>query len=308
MPVDPLPAIGAPTLFPFPPDGEADVTLEETLATDIEPAEGGEEIRVATRSKGVRTLSFTALFGNAGELLLFRDRWQNATQALRYLVPIWPEGSRVTAIAGAVLTVDTTDRDFVEGAQTALLYQADALGPGLDLYELVDVDVLADGSVTLADDPIQPFVPGEVDLIPVMVAWVDPPNVDELAIDAERLPLTFREELPAIAGIEPTITADDQEAAVVVTAIEIYKIQGQEVGVPGFWLFRAVARDAAGVALPGVAIDWTTDPTEDDDPNHTLAVSPDTHFARFDWFDDPPFTVFVTASVGAVSATYGIGR
>jgi hypothetical protein len=301
-----IPPIGAATLFPFPPDGENDVILEEALATDIQPGDAGDEVRAATRSKGPRTLSYTALFGNAGELLLFRDRWQNAPQALRCIVPIWPEGSRVTAIAGAVLTVDTTNRDFVQDEQ-ALLYQADALGPGIDLYELVTIDVLDDGSVTLADAAIQPFVAGEVDLIPVMVAWVDPPHVDELAIDAERMPLTFREEFQDVAGIDPELDGADS-AAVVVTAIEIYKIQGQEVGVPGFWLLRAVARDAAGVALPGVPIDWTMDPAEEDDPSVRLAISPDTHFARFDWEGDPPFTVFVTASVGAVSAVYGIAR
>src|SRR5690348_15907429 len=117
-----MPTLNAPTLFPIPPDGTP-VTLTRSFVTDIMHGRDGTEIRQAERDVWLRKLEYSAAFVNAAEAGLFRSLWYTAPEPLRFRVPLWREGSTPTSIAGAVVTTDTTNREFVTGANAAILWQ-----------------------------------------------------------------------------------------------------------------------------------------------------------------------------------------
>jgi hypothetical protein len=293
--------LGAATLFPYAPDGQFPITVAEEWLTDVQPGADGTEVRQAVRSVGVRTLTFTALFALV-ELIAFRARWHTADAPLRFLVPVWPEFTLVDGIAGAVLTCDTTDRDFVTGG-LAMLYRMSPDGTA-DAYELVTVDSFDDVSVTLAGAPTGSFpADGASVIIPVMTAWLDPPSVDELAINAERMALTFREELSSIAGIDGTITED---AAAVAAAITIAPwrygsgFEAQQV------IYRATVVDAGGVPIPSAPVTWSITPDEVADPKVRLSVTPDEQEARIEFDRGAEANHTLTAQSGAASVSIGL--
>lgn len=302
-----IPAIGDATLFPVAPDGQFPVTLEEEWLTDVQPAASGAEVRVACRSVGVRTLTFTAAFLLSAELLAFRDRWLNAAQPLRFAVPVWPEFAGVTGIAGAVVSCDTTNRDFVAGG-LAMLYYADPIGTD-DRFELVTVESFDETSVTLADPPAETFpIYSDASLspsaiIPVMTAWLDPPTVEELMVSAERMALTFREELPAIAGIDATIVEAVTPVAAAITVAFLVTNNGFERNQI---LARATVTDAAGVQIPCAPITWDVTPAPPTDPYARLTVSPDEQTARLELDYGANANHTLTATSGSASVGIGI--
>ncbi len=295
--------LGAATLFPYAPDGAFAIPLEEEWLTDVQGSGAGTEVRQAVRSTGVRTLTFTGAFLVEAELLAFRNRWLNATAPLRFLVPVWTEFSMIAALAGAVVTCDTTDRDFVAGG-LAMLFYADPIGTD-DRYELATIDSFDATSVTLTAPPAGTFpayADGPSAIVPVMTGWVDPPTVEELAISAERMELVFREELPRIAGIDPTIVED---ATPVAATVELEQLEGVQPFQPVQMTWRAIVKDAAGVEIPNAPLTWTIAPDYPTDPGVRFTVTPDEQEARLE-LAGAVSNHTLTATSGSASISIGI--
>jgi hypothetical protein len=175
-----------------------------------------------------------------------------------------------------------------------------------DAFELVTVDSFDGTSVTLAGSPTGDFSgDGACAIIPVMTAWLDPPTVDELAIDLERMALAFREELPAIAGIDGTLTEDATPVAASIALVPL------ETGY-GFastqMVWRAIVLDDAGVPIPGAPVTWSVTPDAPTDPGVRLTVSPDEQEGRLELekglLTNTSHTL--TATSGAATVNLGI--
>lgn len=291
-----MPTLAPATVFPLPPDGATPIKVARTWLTDIQRADDGTETRVAVRDEPVRRMEFTAVFGNATEAGKFRSLWYTAQQPLRFLVPLWRELSTPTAIAGAVITTDTTDRRFLTGTNAAILWQDD--GESIT-WEVVDVDSFDDGSIMCSSAPTTPFTIGAVFCLPLMPAWLEPPTVDERGY-FEVVPLVFVEELPDIAGIDDTI---DGEVTPVVSTIHLYLVGGglSSGNTPEFAVRRAVTLDEDGQRVTDPSLVWALSVS---DPALRLRVAPDKQSARVE--RDGALGGTLTVTSGSASASVAV--
>jgi hypothetical protein len=196
--------LAAATPFPIPPDGESTVTLSRAWLTNVQSTESGAEVRAGLRSVPRRTLTYTALFENAQLAGQFKALWANATERLRFLVPLWPRYAVPEAFPDtSTISGDFADRGFVAGDGMAMLWQSETE------FELLDVETVADDELTLSTPIAGDFALGAVRVLPVMPAWLEPPTLAQLTVEAEQLPVTFTEELPGIVGIDPDVGAPD---------------------------------------------------------------------------------------------------
>jgi hypothetical protein len=291
-------ALAPATVFPLPPDGATPIKVARTWLTDIQRADDGTETRVAVRDAPVRRMEFTAVFGNATEAGKFRSLWYTAAQPLRFLVPLWRELSTPSAIAGAVITTDTTNRRFVTGTNAAILWQIidDEI-----VWEVVDVQSFDDDSITCTTAPTTPFTIGAVYVLPLMAAWLEPPTVDERGY-AEVVPLVFVEELPKIAGIDDTV---DGEVTPVVSTIQLYLVGGGLSGghTPEFTVLRAVTLDGDGQRVTDPSLAWALDIS---DPALRLRVAAGRQTARVEYDGGLSSGHTLTVTSGATSVVRSV--
>lgn len=245
--------LGSATVFPISPDGGTRPVLARTFLTNVQQTDAGNEVRAALRSVGVRRLEFTAVFQDAKELGQFRTRWISATERLRFTVPVWPRQVMVTAFpTSTTASGDFAHHDLVVGEATAILHLAD------DTWELVDIEDVTDDTVTFGAAPSGTYVAGATLLVPVMNAWLDPPTADQKNEVAEQVPLVFREELPGIAGIDPTKGAAETPVAATIESSTVGN--GSTWGPKKFGSVRVTVRDDAGMIIPRAPLAWTVTP------------------------------------------------
>jgi hypothetical protein len=289
-----MPTLGAPTVFPIPPDGGTAIKFARTWLTDVLAANDGTEVRLATRDAPIRRMEFSAVFGNAREAGQFRSLWYAATQPLRFLVPLWREASVPSALAGAVVTTDTTNRRFVTGANAAILWQDE------QTWEVLQVDAFNATSVTAHVPVTGTYVIGAVLVIPLMAAWLEPPSIDERGY-AESVPLVFHEELPKIAGIDSTVVGLVTPA---VSTLSIYPVGGGINPYPNReMIFVAKAKDADGVPIVDPSATWALDVS---DPNLILVPGVDRQSALVRVLSGAPGGKHVTVTVGTTTASYQV--
>lgn len=288
------------TLFPFPPDPQYPASLAEEFATDIAAPEG-KEIRASMREQACRTLSYTAILKNARQSNHFAALWLAADEIGRFIVPLWPESARLDAIALDLktLTLDTTNRDgFVAGGR-ALLFQSP------DECELVTIDTVTDTEVVLVDTIDGLYVIGAVALVPVMNAWLAPPQLTELNLDAEQIPLTFVEELDGIAGITPDVDGVVTPDVVTVTLEVIYH-NTDRLGKKAFAL-EAHAFDDAGMEIDDPGFSWVYMPVGGADASPKVNLPKNERQLSLRAVQPSVgLDYHVTASVGAVSSPTAI--
>lgn len=245
-------------VFAIEPDGREPQPIARAFLTDVIPTESGIECRVALRTVPVRRFNMTPKFVSTEEAMRFRALWlataEPGAQPLRFIVPLWPRQSEVTAFPDAeTVTCDTRWRGFVAGGH-ALITQDDTT------YELVDILSQTDAALTL--DPDGDFgaregeyLIGPTRVIPTMRAWLVPPTIDQRGHTAGQIPLEFREELPGISGLDPAV------GLALAPAIVDVRVRTIAVGTPWagrkFATYEAVATDAAGVVITGRPVAWT---------------------------------------------------
>jgi hypothetical protein len=289
--------LAAATPFPIPPDGESTVMLSRAWLTNVQTTESGAEVRAGLRSVPRRTLTYTALFENAQLAGQFKALWANATERLRFLVPLWPRYAVPEAFPDtSTISGDFADRGFVAGDGMAMLWQSETE------FELLDVETVADDELTLSTPIAGDYVLGAVRVLPVMPAWLEPPTLAQLTVEAEQLPVSFTEELPGIVGIDPDVGAPDTPVVDSLMARRI--VESSPWGPEKSFGVRVTAFDAAGMPIPKPALAWTLTPNFDDDYIQTfpgdgtlLAVA----------FSGNAFAaISVTVESGAASLTFNL--
>lgn len=275
--------LAAATPFPIPDDGENPVTLTRAWLTNVMTTESGQEQRAALRAMPRRTLSYTAMFEDAAKAGQFKALLAAAPERLRFIVPLWPRYAVPTSFPDAsTIDGEFADRGFVAGAQGAMLWQSESL------WELVDVETVADDALALSTPIGGTYEIGPVRVIPVMTAWLEPPTLEQLAIDSERVPLTFIEEIPGVAGIDPTKGASATPVAATITSERL--VGSSEWGPNHATAYRVTVFDATGMPIPRAPLTWTLTPHYPDDPGfytfpgdgNTLAANyPGNTFANF---------------------------
>lgn len=192
-------ALNPATLFPIPPDPNFGVTYSHDQLTDVQTTLGGVEVRASLLEYASRQLDYTVSNFNDAELARFRATWINATERLRYFVPIWCEQADASNVPDAhTVLADLTDLDFVAG-QPALLWIDE------DTYQQVTVDTLSSSQFTTVEAINAAFLGRPIQAYPIMTAWLIPPDKDIVASDAEHVTVSFEEEPPQIAGLDATI-------------------------------------------------------------------------------------------------------
>ena len=291
-----MPVLADAAVFPLPPDGNTPIKVARSWLTDVQRADDGTETRVAVRDGPVRRMEFTAVFADSIDAGAFRALWYAAAQPLRFIVPLWRELSTPSAIAGAVITTDTTNRRFFTGAKAAILWQL------IDYeltYEVVDVDSFDDASITCVDAPTTEFTIGAVYCLPLMPAWLEPPTIEERGY-VEVVPLVFVEELPEIGGIDVTV---DGEVTPVVSSMTLYLVGGNLSGghtpIAGT-ILRAVTRDEDEQRVTDPALTWALDIS---DPALRLRVAPDRQSGRIDYDGGLSSGHTLTVTSGATSVS-----
>jgi len=296
--------LAAPTLFPIGPDSRASITDSRSFLTDVQRTRSGKEIRQAWRSVPVRRITFTLSTVDGDELSQFISLWLLATEALRYLVPLWPEVTQPTAFPDAhTITCDTTNRDFVAGAQ-ALLSLSDTVS------ELVTIDTVAADHITTVGAIVGAwgsYPVGSVALAPVMTGWLTPPTRTQRTPYIEEIALTFDEELPSVAGMDSSIGAAATPAGYSIT-LSSDDFETQWIGKK-YHTLTARVYDESGQQIREPNITWTITPLGSlhvGDPGVVVTFPQNkqqVHFAFvasiFDYFT-------VTATYGAVSASKNI--
>lgn len=295
------------TLFPIPPNAEFPVTLSRAWLTDVQRTQSGKEVRQAIRSRAARRLEYTASLYRVRRLEGFRNLWLAAAELLRFLVPLWPEYTIATAFPDSTtITADTTFRDFVDGEQ-ALLWrnQQDA-----ETYELVTIATLTDGGIT-TEDPISgawaTYPAGSVRLIPVIGAWLVPPTKEQLMPTAADVPLVFDEELPGVAGIDPTVG----DAVTPPGATISLELEGDS-GYAGlrYFTLTALVKDTSGQPISEPNIVWTVVATGTmpvTDPGFRDSFPMNGQQCHVEYEGDADVSFLVTATYGAISANRPIG-
>lgn len=293
-----MPSLNAATVFPIPDDGENDVIVSRQYQTNVQPTESGTENRAAWRSAPRRRLSYTALFENAAQAGQFKALWANAAERLRFIVPLWPRYAIPTAFPDAsTISGEFADRGFVAGEKTAVLLQS------LSAFEAIDIETVADDTLTLATPIAGTYAIGPVRVIPAMAAWLEPPSLEQLAIDSERVALTFIEELPGVAGIDPTKGSAITPVAMTITHEVIFA--SYAVGFPKkSGAARVTVFDAAGMPIPNAPLTWLVTP-----PDGAIITFPgDGNVIAADWEGNAFSGVLVTAQSGSASSpTFAIG-
>lgn len=285
------------TPFPIPPDGESTVTLSRAWLTNVQTTESGAEVRAGLRAIPRRTLTYTALFENAQLAGQFRALWANAAERLRYVVPLWPRYAVPEAFPDtSTISGDFADRGFVAGDGMAMLWQSETES------ELLDVETVADDTLTLSTPIAGDFALGAVRVLPVMRAWLEPPTLAQLTVQAEQLPVTFTEELPGIVGIDPDV--GDPESPIA-DSISVETVANSSPWGPlKYAAMRVTAFDAAGMPIPKPTLAWTVSPNFDDDYIQTFPGRGDVLAVDYPGNAFAGFTV--TVESGAASLTFGI--
>jgi hypothetical protein len=178
----------------------------------------------------------------------FRALWLSAAQPLRFVVPLWQRAATPTAIGPTTIAGDFRGRGFITGPAAAFLWLSERE------FELVDVDTVSDDSIELLEAPVGEYAPGATLLVPALNAWLDPPVVDLLGPDSERVPLIFREEMRGVAGIDPTIGL---AGVPLVSSVAVtQRARGSSWAGRKFVTFQATAIDEAGFVIPDIPITW----------------------------------------------------
>jgi hypothetical protein len=288
--------LAAATPFPIPPDGESTVTLSRAWLTNVQTTESGAEVRAGLRSVPRRTLTYTALFENAQLAGQFKALWANAAERLRFLVPLWPRYAVPEAFPDtSTITGEFADRGFVAGDGMAMLWQSETE------FEMLDVETVADDELTLSTPIAATYALGAVRVLPVMRAWLEPPTLAQLTVEAEQLPVTFTEELPGIVGIDPDVGAPDTPVVDSLMARRIVESSPWGPRSRSAFASRRSTRRACRSRSP---LAWTLTPNFDDDYIQTfpgdgtlLAVA----------FSGNAFAaISVTVESGAASLTFNL--
>lgn len=290
--------LAAAEVFPIAPDGGTVPVLARTFLTNVQPADAGNEVRASLRTVAQRRLEFTVVIANAAELGQFRARWVAAPEKLRFTVPVWPRQAIVTAFpTSTTASGGFAHRDLVVGEHTAILWRSESV------WELVDLEEVTDTGVTFASPPSGSYVAGAALLVPVMNAWLDPPTAEQLNADAERVALVFREELPGVAGIDPTAGGAETPVAASVVAERIFVSSPWGPNKSG--AIRAIVKDAAGMTIPRAPITWdVTPPLLHDEPTpYTITFPGNGSVLAAEWIGNAFTGISVTVTSGDASTT-----
>jgi hypothetical protein len=224
-----------------------------------------------------------------------------ATERLRYTVPVWPMASPPTAYSSSTdITTDTVGRGFVIG-QTALLWTSETN------FEVVTVDALSDTHITTHVPVVGTFPVGLAIVVPLMNAWLDPPTIDQRMQRAEAVPLVFREELPAVAGIDPSVGAAVTPTPASISVVQIKSGSpwaGRQFDDREVYIF-----DAAGQRILDPPLVWTVTQTGSialPHPPVSLTFPQRGQQVHFDNGAVPGAAFSVRVDCGSLSATFGL--
>lgn len=300
----------APTIFPIAPEGAAAIVRTRAWSTEIQPTPSGKETRLANRSDAVTRIEFTITNAVARDLWEYLALWYNATERLRFLVPLWGEDTIAEAFPSTTrIDADTTDREFRAGGKALLWVDRTR-------WEIVDLDTIASDHVTLATPMtttafwtafLAPGI-GAVSLVPLSTAWLIPPTRNQINPEAEQVALRFDEELGGIAGID-----DGVGEAVVPAGVDlVLDFNDATIETAGWRYYTITARviHASGLEVPNPPVAWDvvangTLPVTDPSVRHSV-VSNGKQF-HMEFPADADGTFLVTATYGAVSRTVELG-
>jgi len=272
-----------PAVFPFAPDGMSSITLTESLLTDVMVASKGVEVRHAMREVPVRTLVYSITLVQSDDLARFLGSWFSNDEPLLFTVPLWCEAFKPSSLSPTTVVLDRDVIDEFEVGDVVIAWQSD------HVWQLVTVEDITGDSVDISDDLTGTMDVGPLRIIPVMLGWINPPVIDQQSVKAEKLTLTFYEELPNIAGADP-----DVGSAVSAIPASIQAVAFVEQVYPPFDVIALVkVLDADGMEIQNVEVEW-----ESSISTTTVTPSPNTHEAVIyhDWGAGT-----VTAQAGSVS-------
>lgn len=236
-----------PAVFSFQPDPETNPRLSDEFLTDVMESSQDKEIRQALRDIALRRYQYTIKLEDGPETADFRELWYGAIVPLRFVVPLWSEGTFITDATGDAITGDFVGRDF-RSPGLALLYTIDGQ------QELVTLVENSDGLLTTEDDIVGTFPAAITKVCPCMIGWMSPPTITGVSADANVLEVAFIEELQGIAGIDDTLT---EKVAAVPFAISLTWIEGIQPFQPFHATAVATVFDAGGARLQNVPLEWS---------------------------------------------------
>jgi hypothetical protein len=280
----------APPVFPFTPEEDSKPQLSYEFLTDVMSSSENKEIRQALREIALRRYSYPILLQDAAAVADFRHAWYSPDRPLRYLSPLWNESALLTSISGDLLTGDFAGRDFaIDGF--VLVYSV------AGLQEIGVVADLSDGLITLEDPLVGTFTPGLTRVAPAMVGWLTPPVFEGKSAEANRVEISFIEELRGIAGLDDTLT---EIIAAVPASLELFWIHGSQPYRPVYTIALAIVKDANGARIPNAIIEWSyVDGDLVDNPDD-ISPSLDTQSCRVEQGHNGGF---LTATIGTLTQT-----
>jgi hypothetical protein len=293
-------ALAAATLFAIPADGGTSPLITRSYLTDVIRARAGTEKRASLRATYVRSIAYTALFGNQNEASDFRNLWLAAGERLRFLVPLWPEYAVPTSFpTTSTIAGDFTNRDFVQGAQVLVWLDRTH-------YEAATLTTLASSLLTLSAPLVGTYPALATRIVPLMPAWLEPPTLTMLETASETVPVVFREEVQGAAGVDASVGV---RANATCTSVIVEPIYG-DTGWAGrrFFGWRVHAYDAAGAELPDPVVTWTCVATGDVSiPPARFTVSGEGRFAGLQYVGGADSTFSLSATVGSITASFTAG-
>jgi len=245
--------LGAPTLFPIPPDGAFPITLSRAWLTDVQRTRSGKEVRLALRERAARRLEYKATLAESVEIAQFLALWLAAAELLRFYVPIWPEDTDTTAFPDDhTIVCDTTDREFIAGEKAIIWWNETT-------YEVVTIDSVAADHLTTVDaveGDWSTYLPAPLLVAPVMEAWLSPPTREQRTPMVEHVSLVFDEELPGVAGVDPTV-GGPVAPTLPSLGLEVYDTQGTGLAGRRYFTVRAFVVDVDGQRVRAPGFTWS---------------------------------------------------
>ncbi len=283
--------LGAPTLFDLPPDEAEGFSISEELVTDVQRAIL-KETRASMFVVPIRTVNFT-VSADYSKFARFRDLWLNATERLRYYVPLWCDRGTPTALAGNVIQVDTTDLDFaVDGKVLLVRYDGAVQLMTISGFDASHVFVVETITLTNANA-----------VFPVIIGWLQPPDKKTVNPDLDKIPVSFEEEPPGLAGFVAGVGDADAPAyaSIIMDPVDAGSSGAGDVRV----LWEAFVYDPSGERFPHPPVVWSIVATgimPITDPRVSYGPCNNGQQFRFEGFGcNADCTFTITCTIGSIS-------
>ncbi len=286
-----------PRFFPMRHDWAEPFRVTREFSTDVQVAVDGSEVRAQRRASPNISVAMRGAWLSeigAGQLLA---AFRGATRPLSYYAPLWCDTTELTAAvtAGdAIIQLDTTTRPFFAlnslGTGYAMLWRSEANA------ELVSYSEVEDSLIVLDANTVNSYAVAGTRVVPVRPMWLTlPVRLNWLNGVISTADLDFVDQREQVGfGID----GSDNEAVAASVKIFVHSndLFGEGfTGQANYYLYvEATVFDAAGIPIPGAAVEWTS--------SMGVTVTP-TINSRLARVSGPGS---VTATSGVATATIGV--